>query len=123
VREGVVRRSAAQGWWDMPARKAPRLLMVRGMPLKEMHFRPVSRISSAVVRGVREGEREGAREWRARSEAGELRVNVAAACLVYGLVANGCSVLGGAGYGGRTESVTHGRSPYLRSRASFAMRV
>ena len=63
----------------MPARKAPRLLMVRGMPLKEMHLSPASRISSAAVSGVREGDREGVREWRASSEAGELRVNVAAA--------------------------------------------
>src|SRR5690348_2491347 len=79
ARDGVVARSAAQGWWATPALKAPRLLMVRGMPLKEMHLRPTSRISSAVA----SGERlvcAGARSWRTRREAGELRVNVAAAC-------------------------------------------
>lgn len=56
--------------------------MVRGMPLKEMHLRPISRRSSAVERGVRveEGEvRVGMRSWSSRSAAGELRVNVAAA--------------------------------------------
>lgn len=79
-----MRSSRAHGWWAMPARKAPRLLMVRGMPLKEMHLSPASRISSAVASGVREGDREGARACSARSEAGELSVNVAAACSVGG---------------------------------------
>jgi hypothetical protein len=81
VREGVVERSAAQGWSASEARKALRQLMERGMPLKEMHLRPISRISSAVGRGADdEGEEVVvATEWRMRSEAGELRVNVAAA--------------------------------------------
>jgi hypothetical protein len=57
-RDEVVARSAAQGSAAIPALKAPRQLMVRGMPLKEMHFRPISRISSAVDNGVREGLEE-----------------------------------------------------------------
>ena len=34
--------------------KAPRQLIDRGMPLKEMHFRPISRWSSAIVTGFKE---------------------------------------------------------------------
>jgi hypothetical protein len=34
------------------ARKAPRQLIVLGMPLKEIHLSPTSRISSAVSRDV-----------------------------------------------------------------------
>lgn len=53
--------------------------MVRGMPLKEMHLRPTSRMNSAASRGVR-GEGEVEAVWRREGrEAGELRVNVAAA--------------------------------------------
>lgn len=72
---------ASLGWalrtW---ARNSPSELMVRGMPLKLMHLRPISRISSAAERGDSE-EREGsvATLWRTAREAGELRVNVAAA--------------------------------------------
>lgn len=53
--------------------KALRQLMVRGMPLKEMHLRPTSRMSSA------DEVDEEATLWRMGSESGELRVNVAAA--------------------------------------------
>jgi hypothetical protein len=51
------------------------------MPLKEMHLRPISRISSAVVSGVSDGvwDWEETRSWKMSREAGELRVNVAAA--------------------------------------------
>ncbi len=55
--------------------------MVRGMPLNEMHLRPTSRMSSAAARGVIVELDEGdvATWWRMEREAGELRVNVAAA--------------------------------------------
>jgi hypothetical protein len=82
MREGVVERSEDQGWCARPDLKDPRQLIVRGMPLKEMHLRPISRISSAVVSGVSDGVWEGARSCRMSREAGELRVNVAAAFVV-----------------------------------------
>ena len=52
--------------------------MVRGMPLKLMHFRPTSRISSAAATGVVSGC-EAATACRIGSESGELSVNVEAA--------------------------------------------
>lgn len=52
--------------------------MVRGMPLKDIHFRPTSRIVSAVVTAEVEGWEE-AMEWRMRRESGEFMVIVAAA--------------------------------------------
>lgn len=57
--------------------------MVRGMPLKEIHFNPTSRISSAVASfgfAMFEGADEDATLCRAESDSGELRVNVAADC-------------------------------------------
>ena len=79
-----VREERVSSWaineGSRPARKAARQLMVRGMPLKEMHLRPTSRMSSAASRGVKEEsggeEAVSSREGR---DAGELRVNVAAA--------------------------------------------
>lgn len=72
MREGVVRScdvmvSGRAAW------KALRQLMVRGMPLKDMHLRPTSRISSAAA-GVDE-----ATLCRMGRASGELSVNVAAA--------------------------------------------
>ena len=61
--------------------------MVRGMPLKDMHFRPTSRMVSAV--GVGEEEVE-AREWRIVRDSGEFMVIVAA---VYTLV-SACTMIG-----------------------------
>ena len=76
----MVVREDDQGWWSREALKAERVLIVRGMPLKEMHLRAISRRSSAVARGERFVVREGERECRIEREAGELRVIVAAAC-------------------------------------------
>ena len=59
------------------ARKALRQLMVRGMPLKEMHLRPTSRMISAVSTLDEEAE---ATPWRRERDSGELRVKVAADC-------------------------------------------
>ncbi len=81
ARVGVVLREGAQGSEATAALKALRVLMVRGMPLKEMHLRPISRRSSAVERGVKVRAMVGTRECRTRREAGELRVIVAAACV------------------------------------------
>jgi len=71
---------------DRPALKAPRQLIVRGMPLKEMHLRPISRINSAAARGdkgvVSGGGLVVATSWRISRDAGELRVNVAAAWML-----------------------------------------
>jgi hypothetical protein len=56
--------------------------MLRGMPLKEIHLRPTSRMSSAAAtsgRDVLEEEAEAwATLWRTASDSGELRVKVAA---------------------------------------------
>jgi hypothetical protein len=64
--------------------KALRQLMERGMPLKLMHLRPTSRMSSAVWMGSLGlglwWPGEDATSWRMVRESGELRVNVAAAC-------------------------------------------
>ena len=81
VRVGVVVREVDQGWWAREDLKAERVLIVRGMPLKEMHLRPISRRSSAVERGVKVRAMVGTRECRTRREARELRVIVAAACV------------------------------------------
>lgn len=82
-REGLVSRPdwTAGG---RASRKALREFMVRGMPLKEMHLRPTSRISSAAWTGDAEDGEDGdeARAWRWVREEGELSVNVAAAYLV-----------------------------------------
>ena len=79
VRVGVVERLVDQGWWEREDLKVERVLIVRGMPLKEMHLRAISRRSSAVASGGRGVVRSGERECRIRREAGELRVMVAAA--------------------------------------------
>ena len=54
--------------------------MVRGMPLNDIHFRPTSRIVSAVVTGE---EVDEAREWRMWSDSGEFMVMVAAVFTTY----------------------------------------
>lgn len=51
-RVGVVDRDVATSE-GREAKKAPSVLMLRGIPLKEMHFRPTSRMSSAFWTGVR----------------------------------------------------------------------
>ena len=80
-RVGRVSSWVAHGSDAISARKAFRQLMVRGMPLKLMHLSPTSRISSAAESGVSEaGDCVVATWWRMASEAGELCVNVAAAC-------------------------------------------
>lgn len=56
---------------------APSTLMVRGMPLKDMHFRATSRMSSAVWTGV-EVDEEEATECRMVRDSGEFIVIVAA---------------------------------------------
>lgn len=62
--------------------KALRQLMERGMPLKEMHLRPTSRMISAVWTGESaEGEVE-ATSWRTARDSGELSVKVAALCRI-----------------------------------------
>lgn len=56
--------------------------MERGMPLKEMHLRPTSRMSSAVWTGESAKGEVEATSWRMARDSGELRVNVAALCVV-----------------------------------------
>lgn len=124
VRDGTEERELDQGFTSRSERKALRQLIVRGIPLKEMHLRPTSRISSARRRGVRGGVREGRVgwgvreeevEWRWEREEGELSVKVVAACGQGGRV----SEKKGNGRGGkRTAMVIQGRSPYLRDLAS-----
>ena len=58
--------------------------MVRGMPLKDMHFRPTSRMVSAETTGIftsdDEVDDEEAMEWRIVRDSGEFMVIVAAVC-------------------------------------------
>lgn len=97
--EGVVWRVGVVDKWEEScgwveerwARKKLRVLIVRGMPLKEMHLRPISRMNSAGSRSAEEegegeeedeeeeGHREEASVRRGPKEEGELRVKVAAA--------------------------------------------
>lgn len=58
--------------------KALRELIVRGIPLKLIHFRPTSRMNSAFWTAEL-GSFDDATWWRTGRESGELRVNVAAA--------------------------------------------
>lgn len=67
----LVTDSGSEAW------KALRLLIVRGIPLKDMHLSPTSRISSATATGWPDDD---ATLWRTESESGELRVKVAADC-------------------------------------------
>lgn len=76
VREGFVDSCEATSRGRDPW-NALRQLIVRGIPLKLMHFRPTSRISSAVDASVPAFCAE-ATLWRTDSESGEFRVNVAA---------------------------------------------
>lgn len=52
--------------------------MVRGMPLKDIHFKPTSRIVSALVIGEDGSEGKEAMEWRIVRDSGEFMVIVAA---------------------------------------------
>ena len=63
--------------------KALRQFMERGMPLKEMHLSPTSRMSSAVWTGESAEGEVDATSWRMARDSGELRVNVAALCEGY----------------------------------------
>lgn len=83
----MVRRREATGA-GREARKALRPLMDRGIPLKLMHLRPTSRISSAATTGSwlldeggdeDEDEDEEARAWRMGRPSGALRAKSAAA--------------------------------------------
>lgn len=83
----VDREEESWGWAEeRKERKALRLLMVRGMPLKEMHLRPISRMNSADSKAAFDDKlerRDEASVSRGSKEEGELRVNVAAACFLF----------------------------------------
>jgi hypothetical protein len=79
VRDGVVDKPLPTSS-DSCERKALRQLIVRGTPLKPMHFKPTSRINSAFCTASARGRSALAKEWRAESDWGEFIVIVAAVC-------------------------------------------